>query len=255
MMGMKGFTLLLGTVAAGAMLTGCVTGPNRSPNPMGHPNPDRDLATQEQFPLKSSAEKEEVDRQFEEQYPGVVNWVWVWGKDRWMDLLDVVSWDVSFGRGFGVNAHLTEYAQAGIGWWDGKSMGMRGRVWGTWDESNEHRGLGPFYWVEVERTPDWGTQSIHDNSYKYTGWDLFEESGNRMSDDDWADVGASANLLAVGARAGASPIEAVDFVAGLIPVSLITNIMGYHQPVFDIQGDDTWAGIEEQLREEKGLGE
>ena len=62
---MKRVHLLIGAVAA-AGLTGCVGGPARSPNPLGNNDPHRDLATSEQFPLRSSAVKEEVDRQFEQ---------------------------------------------------------------------------------------------------------------------------------------------------------------------------------------------
>jgi len=254
-MGMKRFSFLLGSVLGCVMLSGCVTGPVRSPNPLGHPNADRDLATETQYPIESSPVKEEVDRVFEERYPGTINWLWVWGKDRWFDLLDVVSWDISFGRGFGVNAHLTEFGQAGIGWWDGQSWGSRGRAWGMWTESRVHRGLGPFYWLEIERDVDWGTKSVFGHDYKYTGWDLFEESGNKATDHDWSEVGGNANLFAVGARASASPIEVVDLAGGLFPPGLIANVIGYHHPVFDIMADDTHSQIEAELAEEKGLGQ
>mgnify|MGYP003498144283 CR=1 FL=1 len=85
---MKRVSFVLGTLAAGALASGCI-GPTRSPNPLGHASPNKDLATQEQYPLKSSAVKQEVDRQLEERYPGTINWLFVWGKDRWVDLLDV----------------------------------------------------------------------------------------------------------------------------------------------------------------------
>ncbi len=243
-MGTKGFAFLVGTVAAGALMAGCSTPPKA-----GHGETVHDQL----YPVESSAVRSEVDRKFEEIYPGAGNWAWVWVRDRVLDLADVPSWDVQFGRGFGANAHLTEYAQAGIGWWDGTSLGQRGRAWGMWSESKVHRGLGPFYWIEVERTPDWGTQNLFDHEYKYTGWDLFEDR-TKAADHDWADVGASAQLLAVGASAAASPIEAVDFVAGLIPIGLITNLFGVHQPIFDIRSDDTYSVLQSSLAEEKGLG-
>ena len=88
-MRIKGLAFLAGTVAAGMLLPGCLTGPLHSPNPLGHPNPHRDLATQAQYPLRSAPDKEEVDRRFEETYPGTINWLWVWGRDRWFDLLGV----------------------------------------------------------------------------------------------------------------------------------------------------------------------
>ena len=251
---MKRVHLLIGAVAA-AGLTGCVGGPARSPNPLGNNDPHRDLATSEQFPLRSSAVKEEVDRQFEQEHPGVVNWLYVWGADRWFDLMDVVNWDISVGRGFGANIHITEFAQAGINWWDGTSWGQRGRSWGVWETSEEDRGLGPFYWVEIERKPTWGTQNIFDHEYKYTGWDMQEDAFSKATHNDWSEVGGMVHIFAVGASASASPIEAVDFLAGLFPVGLVANVAGYHHPLFDLMHDDTHAQIEKRLREEKGLGQ
>lgn len=250
---MKRVHLLIGAVAASG-LAGCVGGPARNPNPLGNNDPNRDLATSEQYPLRSSEVKEEVDRQFEMQHPGTVNWLFVWGKDRWFDFLDVWKWDVSAGRGFGVNAHLTEFAQAGVNWWDGQSWGMRGRAWGQWETSEEDRGLGPFYWVETERKPLWGTQNLWSHEYKYTGWDLQEESGDKAT-QDWSEIGGKFRLFAVGASAGASPVEAVDFLAGLFPVGLVANLAGYHHPLFDLMDDDTHAQIEKDLRTQKGLGD
>lgn len=251
---MKRVHLLIGAVAA-ASLAGCVGGPARSPNPMGNNDPHRDLATQEQFPLRSSAVKEEVDRQFEQQHPGVANWLYVWGKDRWFDLIDVVSWNLSAGQGFGVNAHLTEFAQVGMNSWEGSSWGTRGRAFGVWKTSEEDRGFGPFYWVEIERTPTWGSQTLFRHEYKYTGWDMQEAAGSKAIDGDASEVGAKLHVFAVGAEIAASPIEAVDFLVGLFPVGLVANVVGYHHPVFDIMGDDTHSEIEKALRAEKGLGE
>ena len=248
---MKRVSFLVGTVLAGLIATGCVSGPNRSMNPLGHSDSHQDQATNAQFPIRSAPVKEEVDRVFEERYPGVINWAYVWGKDRWFDLLDVVSWDLSVGRGFGANIALTDYGEAG----DGRSWGQRGRAFGMWDESSVDRGLGPFYWVEYERTPVWGTQTLFGQDYKYTGWDLLESGDSNVIHNDWSEFGASAHLFAVGGRVAASPIEAVDFAAGLFPVSLIANLVGYHHPIFDVQGDDTASAIEDELREEKGLGQ
>lgn len=253
-MGMKSLTFLLGTACAGLLAAGCVGGPARSPNPMGHSSTHTDLATGEQYPLRSAADKAEVDRVFEERYPGTQNWLYVWGKDRWFDLLDVVSWDIGFGRGFGANAHITEFGQAGLNWWDGTHWGQRGRAWGMWEVSAVDRGLGPFYWVEHERRAVWGTQSLFGHDYKYVGWDLEETGDIKAIEGDWSEVGARANLFAIGAGVAASPIEAVDLVGGLIPVGLIMNIVGYHQPIFDVVGDDTHSKIADELAKEKGLG-
>lgn len=251
---MKRVSFVLGTVAAGILAAGCVGGPSRSPNPLGHASPNKDLATQEQYPLRSSAVKEEVDRQFEETYPGTMNWLYVWGKDRWMDLLDIASLNLDAGRGFGVNVRATEFLQLGLNWWDGHSWGMRGRTWGVWETSEEERGIGPFYWIELERHPTWGTQSLFDHDYKYTGWDIFETANSKVSNGDWSEVGGKVHVLAIGAGVRLSPVEAVDFVVGLFPVALVANIVGYRDPVPDVMADDTWSQMEQQLEEEKGLG-
>ena len=97
---------------------------------------------------------------------------------------------------------------------------------------------------EVERTPQWGTQTLWEHEYSYTGWDLHEDNGNKAIDNDWTEVGASAQALAIGARVSASPIEIVDFVAGTITFGLV-----------DIRNDDTRSKLEHRLREEKGLGQ
>lgn len=254
---MKRVHLVIGAVAA-AGLSGCVAGPARSANPLGNNDPHRDLATSEQFPLRSDPTKEEVDRQFEQQYPGTVSWLYVWGKDRWFDLMDIVSWDIAFGRGLGFNVHATELLQVGLNWWDGTSWGQRGRAWGVWETSEFDRGFGPLYWVELERSPKWGTQTLWDHEYKFTGWDYDEaslESGNKALDHDWSEFGGKVHVIAVGADASVSPIEAIDFVAGLFPVGLIANVFGYHHPVFDIVNDDTHAEIERKMREENSLGQ
>ena len=253
-MGMKRVSLLVGTVVAALALPACVTGPLRSPNPLGHSSTHHDPATQDQLPLRSSPTKEEVDREFDEQYPGFFNWFMVYGKDRWFDLLDIAGWDISAGRGFGARLTATEYVQAGLNWWDGTHWGMRGRSMGVWEESSVDRGIGPWYWVEMERRPTWGTQTLFDHEYKFTGWDILEEAGPE-GHQDWSEFGAKAHLFAVGARARVSPIEAVDFAAGLFPVHLLMNVFGFNHPNFDIMKDDTYARIEKNLREEKGLGQ
>jgi hypothetical protein len=250
---MKRVHLLVGLAAVG--LAGCVGGPARSANPLGNNDPNRDLATKEQFPLQSSADRDEVNRRFEAAHPGVVNWMYVWGRDRWFDLMDVASWDLSFGRGFGVNAHLTEFGQLGVNWWDGMSWGQRGRAWGVWETSEVDRGVGPFYWVEVERTPKWGTKTLWEHEYKYSGWDIQEPgqaTGDKRIHGDWSELGATAHLFAVGASLSASPVEAVDFLAGAFPVGLVANVAGYHHPIFDIMGDDTWSEMAKGLRSEMG---
>jgi hypothetical protein len=254
-MGMKTVKFLLGVAAVSLLAPACASGPLRSGNPGGHSSSHHDQATGRQFPLQSAPDKAEVDRVFDERHPGTVQWLGVWFTDRWFDLLDVASWDISAGRGFGVNAHITEFGQAGLNWWDGSHWGQRGRAWGMWDTSSVDRGLGPFYWIEYERQSEWGTKTLFGHDYKYTGWDLFETGDLKDVRGDWSDTGARVNLFALGAGAAVSPIEAVDFVAGLNPIGLIANVLGYHHPVWDLGSDDEHSQIEAELRSEKGLGQ
>jgi hypothetical protein len=199
--------------------------------------------------------KQEVDRVFDERHPGVGRWALVWLGDRGNDLLDILEVSLSFGRGMGVNLRATEYLQAGVNWWDGMSWGMRGRAWGVWETREEDRGVGPFYWVEHERRPVCGTASLWDHEYKYTGWDLSEDSYSKAVHHDWTSFGGSARVIAVGAEAAVSPLEALDFVGGVLPIGLVVNLFGYHHPVFDVMQDDTWSELRDELVEEKGLGQ
>jgi hypothetical protein len=228
-MGTKRFAYLaVGLVAAGALLTGCST-----------VNPERD----------------EVDRQYAEQNPTAGKKAGTWFGDRWYDLTDIIKADLAFGMGIGVNIHATEILQAGIGTWDGTSVGLRARSFGKWEESKTHRGLGPWYWVDVERTPIWGTSQISMHEYQYTGWDIMEETGDKAIDHDWSELGASVQIIAIGAHVAGSPLEAVDFLAGLIPISLIENLFGGTMPAWDIMDDDAYARLAAELEEEQGLGE
>jgi hypothetical protein len=213
------------------------------------------MATQDQYPLRSSATKEEVDRVFEEHYPGTINWLYVWGKDRWFDLLDITSLNLDAGRGFGINLRITDFAQIGLNWWDGDSWGWRGRAWGVWETKEVERGIGPFYWMEYERHPSWGTQTLFDHDYKYTGWDVLETADPKVGNGDWSEIGGKIHILALGAGLRISPAELCDFVAGLFPVSFVMNVIGYRQPTPDIMDDDTYAQIKAQLQDEKGLGQ
>ena len=250
---MKRVSFVLGTLAAGALAAGCIAGPSRSLNPLGHASPNKDMATQEQYPLRSSATKEEVDRVFEEHYPGTINWLYVWGTDRWFDLLDITTLHLDAGRGFGLNLRITEFAQIGLNWWDGESWGWRGRSWGVWETSEVDRGVGPFYWVEYERHPSWGTQTLFNHDYKYTGWDILETGDPKSGNGDWSEIGGKLRILAIGAGVRISPAELCDFVCGLFPVSFIANLIGYRQPTPDIMHDDIWAQIKQHLQDEKGL--
>lgn len=276
---MKRVHLLLGAAVAATLASGCANCPSSPPKksaggtvavakakPTGgsaasaaapaaaEPESDCPSLFDQWYPTANTPAVNEVNRVFNEQCPGFLGWTGVWFTDRWYDLLDVAQLNLSFGRGLGANLHVTELAQVGLNWWDGTAMGMRGRAWGVWETSEWDRGIGPFYWVDVARQPTSGTKSLFNHEYKFAGWDFDENSLNKASHDDWSSVGGVLHLGVVGAEAGLSPLEAVDFLSGLLPLGPVTGWLGMEQPVFDMQRDDTWSTVARELEAEKGLG-
>jgi len=255
------FAAVLGSVAVACLSAGCVSFPDTEvPTPPwfdsgSHPSPHHDDAEATLYPLRSSAVKAEVDKEFEAQHPGFMGWFFSYWKDRLLDLQDVVSADIAVGRGLGVNFRPTEYAQVGLGWYDGVKVGWRQRAAGWWDEKRVERGASAFYWMEIDRKARWGTKTLFGQDYEYTGWDIWEDHTNKRCEHDWSDFGAGFTLAFLGADVNLSPGEFVDFVAGIFPVTFIQNCLGYHNPTFDLSGDDTWSQLRDQLVRERGISE
>ncbi len=258
----SGFAAVFGSFALAVFSAGCVSFPDAEkpvPVPMvdivgSHPSTHHDGYERTMYPLRSSAVKMEVDKEFESRHPGLLGWFFVYWKDRLLDLNDIVSVDLTAGRGFGVNVRPTEYFQAGIGWWDGSKLGCRQRSWGWWDESRVERGLSAFYWLEIDRKARWGTKTLFAQDYEYTGWDIWEER-TKAAERDWADFGGSLYVFALGADVNVSPIEFVDAVMGWFPVTFIQNCLGYHTPTFDISADDTWSELRAELVRDRGIAD
>ncbi|MHC4924528.1 MAG: hypothetical protein ACYTG4_10705 [Planctomycetota bacterium] len=257
----SGLAVALGMVAAALVTTGCVSFPDaEQPLHTGmvvdvygsHTSAHHDDAEGTFTPLQSSSVKLQVDKEFSERHPGFLGWFTTYWKDRLLDLHDIVQFDVAVGRGFVVNVRPTEYGQLGLGWYDGAKVGWRKRASGWWTEDRVERGFGPFYWLEVKRSADWGTKTLFNHNYDYTGWDIWEED-TKAAERDWADVGASVVIFFFGADVNVSPVEIFDAVFGWDPISFIQNIWGYHTPNFDLSGDDTWNAIKEELIEERGI--
>ena len=260
---MKRVHLLLGVAAAATLVAGCTNCPSKPPRKSaattvssdGSDVMDCPSVWKQQYPLRNSPTVDEVNCVFNERCTGGLGWTGVWLGDRWFDFLDVFHLNLAFGQGIGVNAHLTEFLELGLNWWEGTSLGLRGRVWGVWDSKEWDRGAGPFYWVELDRTPVSGTKSLFNHEYRYVGWDFQENALNKASHDDWSDVGITVHLLFIGAEIGVSPLEAADFIAGILPLGPILGWCGVTQPIWDIQRDDTWSQMAREMEAEKGLGQ
>lgn len=259
---MKRVHLLLGAVVGATLASGCASCPSKPPKKSGASGEDTAAdrvccpsVWDQWYPTRNSPSVDEVNRVFNERCGHLFGWTGVWIGDRFADLFDVLTINLSFGQGIGVNAHVTEFVELGFNWWEGTALGMRGRAWGVWDSDEFDRGVGPFYWVELERIPTAGTVSLFNHEYKYVGWDFSENSLNKASHDDWSSVGATAHLLFVGAEVGVSLLECADFIAGWLPLGPITGWLGMEQPIWDIQKDDTWSQMAREIEAEKGLGQ
>jgi len=255
----SGLAVVFGSIALAVMTSGCVSFPDAEvvfppvPDVHGsHPSTHHDAAEKELNPLHSSAVKMEVDKEFEARHPGFLGWFFTYWKDRILDLHDITSLDLAVGRGFVVNARPTEYGQVGIGWFDGAKFGWRNRATGWWDEDRTERGLSAFYWLEVKRDARWGTKTLFQQNYDYTGWDIWEDR-TKAAEHDWADIGGSLIIAFIGVDANVSPAEFVDAVAGWFPITFIQNVLGYHAPTFDIMEDDTWSVLKAELIRERGI--
>lgn len=185
------------------------------------------------------AYRKEVD-----QWTGLEK-VGIYFKDRALDLTDIVTADLSLGDGFLVNAHATKFLQAGGGFFNGLRYGLLRRSFGTWHDDRTEGGIAAgfnLYWVDVKRTPIWGTSTLFDQEFKYEGPDYLD---NR--DRHWSDFGATVHFAFLGASLNVSPFQLVDFVAGVFAIpSIYPTILG---PEMDPADDDTRA----RLRAKYGL--
>lgn len=171
--------------------------------------------------------------------------VGIYFKDRALDAADVVTFDLSLGDGFLANAHATKWLQIGGGYFNGLCYGTLRRSFGTWHDDRTEAGLAAgfnLYWIDIKRTPIWGTSTLFDQEFKYEGPDYLD---NRYR--HWSDIGASLHLAFLGFTLNFSPFQAVDFVVGVFALpSIYPTVIG---PEMDPADDDTRA----RLREKYGL--
>jgi len=141
--------------------------------------------------------------------------------DRILDLLDVVSFDMSSGLGAGAEVHLTRAMQLGgqggfsfaLGWFDHRALGGRQQVL-------TGAAIGPYAtrYLVIGGGSTAGLQLVADQS---TGIDtpylpLYQEFR------DYWEVGASA-ILFYGAAADVHPVEIVDFLAGFVLLDFLRD--------------------------------
>jgi len=193
---------------------------------------------QQSYKFTSAPEFERYSREINE-WTGLEK-TGIYLKDRFLDLFDVVQFDLSLGDGFLVNAHATKWLQAGGGFLNhGLRWGMLKRSMGTWSDDRVEGGLAAgfnLYWVDIERMPIWGTSTIFEHEFAYEGPDYLSNH-----DRHWSDVGGNLHFAWLGANVNVSPYEAIDFVLGVLALPSI--YAGPLSPEMDLGDDDTRARL------------
>jgi len=152
--------------------------------------------------------------------------------DRGMDLLDVVSLEISAGYGLGVKRRVTDWLHvptlSAYRAWNLFSWNY-GRRFAWFSENEEYAaGLLPLYWYRSEfRGRGAGNQSFHASPVARLGDEIYKTGRG----DPWA-IGGYYGPPLLGPRIAIDlhPVEIADFVAGLLTVGFI-----------DICNDD-WPG-------------
>jgi hypothetical protein len=210
---MKKLTVLLTILVVALSLTSCQTNP------------------------KFQAYNDQVD---EEQSMAMKVPGYFW--DRFLDLTDIVTFDLGFGDGFLFNAHATKWLQLGVGYRDGVCFGVLPRSFGMWYENRKEGGLAlaPFvglYFKNLQREALWGTTTLFEHDVLYQGVD-------HMSNDTshWSAIGVNLHLFLVGVDAGISPYEIFDFIFGWFGMPFLVPVdpVGFGSEV-DTANDDLRA--------------
>lgn len=135
-----------------------------------------------------------------------------WLRARALDLVDVASARVAVGPALLVHARITRFVQVGVGHvgrLEGVKAGFRlpvhflgwtsAREGGLWTERRAEFGLGPAYVCEAE------VHSLFGNVSR----------GPPETRGPW-DIGAALHLALAGLEVDVRPLEALDFLAGLV---------------------------------------
>lgn len=142
--------------------------------------------------------------------------------DRILDLLDIVSFEMRYGLGGGVEAHLTRGAQLGLegayslslGWFDHRALGGRYQVFTS-------AALGPYAsrYLLIGGASTAGLELVAARS---SGLDTAYLPLYQEFRDYWA-VGGSVMAIAYGAAVDVHPIEFADFLAGFVVVDFLRD--------------------------------
>ncbi|MBI4882028.1 MAG: hypothetical protein HY812_20565 [Planctomycetes bacterium] len=196
---------------------------------------------QQSYKFTSSPEFEDYSREINE-WTGPEKFG-IYLKDRFLDVCDILQFDLSVGDGFLANAHATKWLQAGGGFLNhGARWGMLKRSAGFWSDDRVEGGVAAgfnLYWVDIKRLPVWGTSTLFEHEFAYEGPDYLSNH-----DRHWSDLGATLHFAWIGGNVNASPYEAFDFVLGWF--ALPSLYAGPTSPEMDLGDDDTRARLREK---------
>lgn len=133
--------------------------------------------------------------------------------DRILDIFDIVSFDVHFGLGVYVDAHVTRIVQlnvgartvAGVGWHNHRSLGILNQA----DATFGFLALGS----RAYSTTQVGTSGIQTGAWGLAGVHKPSEDMYQDFVDYWA-VGGSATAAIAGASADVHPLQIYDMLVG-----------------------------------------
>ena len=165
-------------------------------------------------------------------------------KDMFLDLFDIVDFNLGAGDGILLDVQPTKIAHVGMGWADAVRVGIRPRAFGMWSQRQAEYGLSVFYWRDINRQAAVGTSTLFDQSMSYKGFDLDHQNET----GHWLDIGVNVHALLIGGELFVSPKETLDFVFSVgrwvftvIPVRSLLHVCGADVIPLDPSSDNTEA--------------
>lgn len=142
--------------------------------------------------------------------------------DRLLDLADVFSVDLHLGFGLYANVHATRALQAGaggrgvtgLGWHERRSLGIR--------EQQESGFVLAAIGAETSSGTQSGTSGIYSWSETVAGLQQPTDPLYQELRDYWA-LGAALTVVFLGLDLDVHPLQAADFVAGLVTVDFLRD--------------------------------
>ncbi|MFG0320516.1 MAG: hypothetical protein ACF8XB_24810, partial [Planctomycetota bacterium JB042] len=145
-------------------------------------------------------------------------------KDRGLDLAQTVDVAVGISEGLEFNLRATKFVQVGFGGYRGLYWaGLKDGLLDVWQEERSEFGVGPLYVHEVFRAD--GARLL-DIRYPLFGDPGFREHAadvTHLSDRGTFDIGVTLNPVLFGVDVSISPVELVDFLAGIAQVDLLED--------------------------------